>query len=83
MHLQVSLPSWECGLKFIHLSDVDLFHNRRSLRGSVVGVWIEIQEYQYIYKRDMSLPSWECGLKYREHHRGDRRYCRSFRGSVD
>ena len=33
--INTSLPSWECGLKFIIIRQVEVVQQRRSLRGSV------------------------------------------------
>ena len=56
----MSLPSWECGLKFLpiyigcYITDV----------APLVGVWIEIINSSMARVLVWpSLPSWECGLK--------------------
>ena len=54
-----SLPSWECGLKFIY-DDTWGWVWRVA---PFVGVWIEILLTAYQTALNQSLPSWECGLK--------------------
>ena len=75
-----------CRYKIKFISDIEQKIRKLLVNIAVapfVGVWIEIYLKIQIDYNLKSLPLWECGLKYREHHRGDRRYCRSFRGSVD
>ena len=57
----MSLPSWECGLKYLYCIISILFCNVAPF----VGVWIEIC-YTVVmhFLLGTSLPSWECGLKY-------------------
>ena len=59
-HKSVSLPSWECGLKFLHLEKSLFF----LLVTPFVGVWIEISVKRVFTISYPSLPSWECGLKF-------------------
>ena len=56
----LSLPSWECGLKYLDKADVDF----SIVVAPFVGVWIEIKfsDVDFVIVR-ASLPSWECGLK--------------------
>jgi len=54
-----SLPSWECGLKFIK----GHFRMAGTNVTPLVGVWIEIALSRFYLLETASLPSWECGLK--------------------
>ena len=55
-----SLPSWECGLKYI----IRLSTHKNRTVAPFVGVWIEIMMTKAQDKVVLgSLPSWECGLK--------------------
>ena len=77
---RMSLPSWECGLKFLMLVLLLVCLQCRSLRGSV--------DWNYLCRFDKaeenpSLPSWECGLKLYTHSTDYLSLCRSLRGSVD
>ena len=56
----MSLPSWECGLKFQGLRCLCSPDSVTPF----VGVWIEIGQPQLQIHFHSSLPSWECGLKY-------------------
>ena len=74
-----SLPSWECGLKYVkHYIKGEW--NSHSLRGSVDWnrKWWNLR-----CSRRPSLPSWECGLKYNRHGCKKRVHGHSLRGSVD
>ena len=55
-----SLPSWECGLKYVKRA----FFKRKGKVTPFVGVWIEISFCRIAWVICWSLPSWECGLKY-------------------
>ena len=55
----VSLPSWECGLKFVCLT----VYFACDFVTPFVGVWIEMYLIIVFSGFLMSLPSWECGLK--------------------
>ncbi len=55
-----SLPSWECGLKFV--DTVGTVYS--CIVTPFVGVWIEIPLLSAIFDNILSLPSWECGLKF-------------------
>ena len=80
MHAEASLPSWECGLKYI----ITVTRETMKAVAPFVGVWIEISTTTQRLRPTLSLPSWECGLKY---HIFDLYlvyiYRRSLRGSVD
>ena len=55
----LSLPLWECGLKFCTGRE-----NRHDDRVTpLVGVWIEIKITIREAAEAWSLPLWECGLK--------------------
>ena len=56
---KMSLPLWECGLKF------NCYTNREvpGIVTPLVGVWIEIVIAINLYTFFLSLPLWECGLK--------------------
>ena len=56
----MSLPSWECGLKY---EFIDCYKGVEYV-APFVGVWIEIIMYNNMKYEETSLPSWECGLKY-------------------
>ena len=57
----MSLPAWECGLKWLE----KLVLWRNLLVTPCVGVWIEIFKSTLKVRRsNRSLPAWECGLKY-------------------
>ena len=55
----LSLPAWECGLKYQIFVSICLIH----LVTPCVGVWIEIFPISVSSVCFMSLPAWECGLK--------------------
>ena len=57
--IQMSLPSWERGLKFIMFAACIICVNVAPL----VGAWIEIYEIAKQLEIYVSLPSWERGLK--------------------
>ena len=64
----LSLPSWECGLKSEH------HHHRKNPQTvtPLVGVWIEMGILVWsLGFYTPSLPSWECGLKFMD-YQGDR-----------
>ena len=65
----LSLPSWECGLKFQGLRCLCSPDSVTPF----VGVWIEIGQPQLQIHFHSSLPSWECGLKYNSNKQRDRR----------
>ncbi len=56
----LSLPSRECGLKFVEAQDIQLAIQVTPL----AGVWIEIFCVNSAGLHSQSLPSRECGLKY-------------------
>ena len=56
----LSLPAWECGLKY----DQKFIVICRRVVTPCVGVWIEMIFFDAQFIRDKSLPAWECGLKY-------------------
>ena len=56
----LSLPSWECGLKFT----VEMNLTVEEYVAPLVGVWIEIYQTLKSTLPYTSLPSWECGLKF-------------------
>ena len=56
----LSLPSWECGLKY---NQNNLIHLLEYVT-PFVGVWIEIDIDRLCEETRQSLPSWECGLKW-------------------
>ena len=55
----MSLPLWECGLKY---NCYLLTHLGTSVT-PLVGVWIEIAMLVHTCHNSSSLPLWECGLK--------------------
>ncbi len=75
----VSLPSRECGLKFV----LDISELQPAAVTPLAGVWIEIvidfNNTTYV----TSLPSRECGLKYQRKLREIEENRHSPRGSVD
>ena len=76
----MSLPSWECGLKY----KVNFFNYDLPYVAPFVGVWIEIVKYNLNLKDvTPSLPSWECGLKFHLLPLTRAEPSRSLRGSVD
>ena len=77
----MSLPSWECGLKYFWCSSNVGRKYRRSLRGSVD--WNK-NKATLVALASASLPSWECGLKSKpEVSFANYPPGRSLRGSVD
>ena len=56
----MSLPLWECGLKF-NYTDVIVCC---CFVTPLVGVWIEMQRERSHRNSMTSLPLWECGLKF-------------------
>ena len=76
----LSLPSWECGLKF----KTHVFKPFLTLVAPFVGVWIEIKDVSTCENnKRQSLPSWECGLKFVSVVANQYNCSRSLRGSVD
>jgi len=55
----MSLPSWECGLKFAHCTTI--WNNCLSLPSWECGLKFNNGVLLIVLLR--SLPSWECGLK--------------------
>ncbi len=58
----MSLPLWECGLKYKSYED---YKEDDDFVTPLVGVWIEILKKMFVEQFLASLPLWECGLKYR------------------
>ena len=56
----LSLPAWECGLKY----ELEIFDTLQQMVTPCVGVWIEIETADNVSSENKSLPAWECGLKY-------------------
>ena len=56
----LSLPSWECGLKFLYF--IMLLYGSKSLPSWECG--LKLVEGYHGEIMNKSLPSWECGLKY-------------------
>ena len=77
---KLSLPLWECGLKYRATKTYD----DSVIVTPLVGVWIEIiDDVVYNDTDSMSLPLWECGLKYQVYFRLSYTYGHSPCGSVD
>ena len=56
----MSLPTWECGLKYFYTHLIFLITHVTPY----MGVWIEISAPSLLFfSSSMSLPTWECGLK--------------------
>jgi len=55
----MSLPAWECGLKYT--MNYQKFYPTTVT--PCVGVWIEIATKALSEIDNWSLPAWECGLK--------------------
>ncbi len=55
----MSLPAWECGLKY---EPYNCYHTTHEVT-PCVGVWIEMMEIASVINATVSLPAWECGLK--------------------
>ncbi len=55
----LSLPLWECGLKYLQWPE-PYFHHPVT---PFMGVWIEILFCCFVLSYELSLPLWECGLK--------------------
>ena len=61
-----SLPTWECGLKYLY----QLQSPDQNNVTPYVGVWIEIHRFSGTINNRLSLPTWECGLKFAINRRG-------------
>ena len=77
--VKLSLPSRECGLKWMHWSS----GSETAWVTPFAGVWIEIYSCLSLHLSGLSLPSRECGLKFVHSLRNIHPYCHSLRGSVD
>ena len=77
--LNRSLPSRECGLKYV----IALHERKFFIVTPFAGVWIEIDVTEIPRPDNASLPSRECGLKCAAHHPSSAWTCHSLRGSVD
>ena len=75
----LSLPAWECGLKY----ELEIFDTLQQMVTPCVGVWIEIEGYEYYLNKLRSLPAWECGLKLKQPIMSAVKISHSLRGSVD
>ena len=74
-----SLPTRECGLKFLINERTRKFY----LVTPYAGVWIEILKTSEVEQIKTSLPTRECGLKFLINERTRKFYRHSLRGSVD